>query len=229
MKKHLFRLTAGLVLILLWVFLFLLRTPSERQYLGPTIIIFLFVLLAAGITQTGIVLKKTLGKKLDNILQGQGKQGKYTEAGDEAEPYQETTEEEIDNLREQYRHFNQEQLQKIINAPRGEYLPAAVKIAREELENRKNTESDDREQIKYKLPVCSNCGQDLERDRDLDQHACKRIIDRTLLDVSGGLYLGTVCRECGKVECYTCRGGVGLPCSACHGKVTPAYDKLFRK
>jgi hypothetical protein len=40
-------------------------------------------------------------------------------------------------------------------------------------------------------------------------------------------YLGTVCQACGKIECYSCRGGPGLPCSTCGGSVSPAYAHMF--
>ena len=41
-------------------------------------------------------------------------------------------------------------------------------------------------------------------------------------------YLGSVCKSCGRIECYNCRGGVGLPCSSCAGEVLPAYEHLFK-
>lgn len=40
-------------------------------------------------------------------------------------------------------------------------------------------------------------------------------------------YLGTVCTKCGRIECYTCRGGVGLACSKCGGGVDGAFQQYF--
>jgi hypothetical protein len=40
-------------------------------------------------------------------------------------------------------------------------------------------------------------------------------------------FLGSVCKSCSAVECYKCRGGVGLACSKCGGEVMPAYQKMF--
>lgn len=65
-------------------------------------------------------------------------------------------------------------------------------------------------------PRCSRCGNPLTLE---DSTAVPLGLPRS--------YLGTVCRPCGKIECYKCRGGVGLPCSSCAGAVLPAYQHLF--
>jgi hypothetical protein len=75
--------------------------------------------------------------------------------------------------------------------------------------------------------VCSTCRKPLQRDHSLDSGYGLSEIERALRSYSGGLYLGTVCQQCGKVECYSCRGGVGLSCSNCGGDVSPAYSRLF--
>ena len=73
MKSNIYRLLIGFSLILLWIFLFLIKTPSERERLGPTAVIILFCCLVAGVYQIGLVLKSTLGKKMDDLLSSEGK------------------------------------------------------------------------------------------------------------------------------------------------------------
>ena len=75
--------------------------------------------------------------------------------------------------------------------------------------------------------ICSTCGRQLDRDTALESESRLSAPERALKLHSGGLFLGTVCESCGNVECYSCRGGVGLPCSRCGGTASPAYAKLF--
>lgn len=111
------------------------------------------------------------------------------------------------------------------NDPDGSVREAALERLSPELRNliadaQAHREPDPSEKLRA---VCASCGKRLPRDADRDGSA----IEASLLAASGGLYLGTVCGQCGKVECYSCRGGVGLPCSGCGGHVSPAYAKLF--
>jgi hypothetical protein len=67
-------------------------------------------------------------------------------------------------------------------------------------------------------PLCAACHQPLPRE------------GADLPPAPPGLppaFLGTVCRSCARIECYGCRGGVGLPCSSCGGAVSPAYHHMF--
>jgi hypothetical protein len=228
MNKNIYRLIIGFSFIFLWGFLFLIRSQSERSHMGPLLIIIVFCLLVAGVVQVGIVLKATLGKKLDDFIMNGGKLKKkklvaddedFSDIVDEDVQFSAVTVEEEKNLREKYRGFSNEQLQNILDAPKGEYIPQAIKIAREENDKRKTA-------VK-KVPICSTCGKPLPRDHDLDRNFYVNSLERAIKQFSGGLYLGTLCQKCGKVECYSCRGGVGLPCSACKGAVSPAYAKFF--
>jgi RNase P subunit RPR2 len=70
-----------------------------------------------------------------------------------------------------------------------------------------------------KKPVCERCQKPLTME---DPDAFK------IQHRMPSAYLGTVCMNCGKVECYRCRGGVGLPCSWCSGEVDGAFVHHFR-
>lgn len=67
-------------------------------------------------------------------------------------------------------------------------------------------------------PLCASCRKPLPREEP----------DAVAIALGLPAFLGTVCRTCGRIECYRCRGGVGLCCSSCGGAVSPAYDHLFR-
>lgn len=124
-------------------FLFFLLA-SGRNKPDPGVIIFLFCLLVAGLTQLGAAIKGTLGKKLDDFQAKQinkkrkiiydEEEADTTAAGDDM--IETEALETADKLRKTYAGFSTEQLQDILGAPRGEYLPLAVKIAREELNKR---------------------------------------------------------------------------------------------
>ena len=71
--------------------------------------------------------------------------------------------------------------------------------------------------VSRSTPRCSLCAEPLKLE---ESH-----------EVPSGLprcYLGTVCKSCGRIECYSCRGGVGLPCSLCSGSVNPVYEHLIK-
>lgn len=70
-----------------------------------------------------------------------------------------------------------------------------------------------------KRPICERCGKPL-RMEDRDQ-------TKILIGIPSA-YLGTVCMRCNRVECYQCRGGIGLPCSRCGGEVDGAFVHHFR-
>jgi len=73
--------------------------------------------------------------------------------------------------------------------------------------------------ILHKGPFCCRCAKPLELERQDLSDPLQRVLPMT--------FLGTVCKICRTVECYRCRGGVGLPCSKCGGDISPAYQKLF--
>lgn len=68
-------------------------------------------------------------------------------------------------------------------------------------------------------PICQRCKKRLTLEPYLPGDPFMR--------VTGQSYLGTVCTECGWVECYKCRGRIGAPCSKCNGSVSAAFEHLF--
>ena len=68
-------------------------------------------------------------------------------------------------------------------------------------------------------PICGKCGKSLRMEESIpgDPTQC----------LTGLSYLATVCKSCGWVECYACRGKIGAACSKCGGDVTPAFERLF--
>ncbi len=72
------------------------------------------------------------------------------------------------------------------------------------------------------MPTCDKCRKPLEA-MDLGAGA------RMMTGNAPVLYMGVVCRACGRLECRSCKlsggGPLDAPCSWCGGQVSPAYDR----
>lgn len=71
-------------------------------------------------------------------------------------------------------------------------------------------------------PTCGRCKKPLTLEDEPGDP-----FGRRLKQTTGSCYLATVCKQCGWIECYKCRGKVGAPCSKCNGSVSPAYKRLL--
>lgn len=77
--------------------------------------------------------------------------------------------------------------------------------------------------VTFSGPTCGRCKQPLtlEEDDPFDPFG------QRMKQITGSCYLATVCKQCGWIECYKCRGKVGAPCSKCNGSVSPAYKRVL--